>query len=227
MKHFRVILAALCITVLVSGFSATTYAYGGDSEVPPTESVQPGEGFSEEGTLVTRDLLYDEHTNKQFITVQTNGGSTFYIIIDYDKPVDDGGEQYETHFLSVVDEADLMAVLESAGVELPVCECADKCMAGAINTVCPVCATNMTECKGVAPEPEPVPEAPADEPAPEQSNSSTLLLIVAVVLAGCGAVWYFKFCRPQPKATEAYDEEPDTYDDFDGDDNVPWDEDEV
>lgn len=227
MKHFRVILAALCITVLVSGFSATTYAYGGDSEVPPTESVQPGEGFSEEGTLVTRDLLYDEHTNKQFITVQTNDGSTFYIIIDYDKPVDDGGEQFETYFLSVVDEVDLMAVLESAGMDLPVCECADKCIAGAINTGCPVCATNMTECKGVAPEPEPVPETPVDEPEPEQSNSFALLLIVAVVLAGCGAIWYFKFCRPQPKATEAYDEESDTYDDFDGDDDVPWDEDEV
>ena len=35
-------------------------------------------GFSEEGNLVTRDLLYDEHTNKQFITVQTSGGNTFY-----------------------------------------------------------------------------------------------------------------------------------------------------
>ena len=44
----------------------------------------------EEGNLVTRDLLYDEHTNKQFITVQTAGGNTFYIVIDYDKPVDGG-----------------------------------------------------------------------------------------------------------------------------------------
>ena len=227
MKRFRVILAALCMTILVSGFSATAYAYGGDSEAPPTESIQPGEGFSEEGTLVTRDLLYDEHTNKQFITVQTKSGSTFYIIIDYDKPVDEGGEQFETYFLSVVDEVDLMAVLESAGMDLPVCECADKCIAGAINTGCPVCATNMTECKSVTPEPEPVPETPVDEPEPEQSNSSALLLIVAVVLAGCGAIWYFKFCRSQPKATETYAEESDTYDDFDGDDDVPWDEDEV
>ncbi len=43
--------------------------------------------------------------NKQFITVQTSGGATFYFVIDYDKPVDEEGEQYETYFLNVVDEA--------------------------------------------------------------------------------------------------------------------------
>ena len=37
------------------------------------------EGFSEDGNLVTRDLLYDAATNKQYITVETNGGSTFYL----------------------------------------------------------------------------------------------------------------------------------------------------
>ena len=60
----------------------------------PTETVDPGEGFTEDGNLVTRDLLYDKATNKQFITVQTSGGSTFYIVIDYDKPTDEDGEQY-------------------------------------------------------------------------------------------------------------------------------------
>ena len=59
----------------------------------PEPTIEPGEGFSEEGNLVTRDLLYDEHTNKQFITVQTAGGNTFYIVIDYDKPVDEEGER--------------------------------------------------------------------------------------------------------------------------------------
>ena len=42
--------------------------------------------------------LYDKATNKQFITVQTSGGNTFYIVIDYDKPTDEDGEQYQTYF---------------------------------------------------------------------------------------------------------------------------------
>lgn len=126
MKRFRVMAAALCAVVLLCGFSVPAYAYadGGEGadygdptmteEAPaPEPTIEPGEGFSEDGSLVTRDLLYDEHTNKQFITVQTSGGNTFYIVIDYDKPVDEEGEQYETYFFSVVDEADLLAAAEA------------------------------------------------------------------------------------------------------------------
>lgn len=78
MKRFRVLTAALCAAVLLCGFSVPAYAYAGGEgedygdptmETPaPEPTITPGEGFSEEGNLVTRDLLYDEHTNKQFIT---------------------------------------------------------------------------------------------------------------------------------------------------------------
>lgn len=114
---------------------------------------------------MTRDLLYDAATNKQFITVETSGGNTFYIVIDYDKPVDEDGEQYHTYFLNMVDEADLLAALEAAGGELPACSCTEKCAPGAIHTDCEVCAVNMTECAGTAPEPAPVTE-PVEEPEP-------------------------------------------------------------
>ena len=119
----------------------------------PGADYYAGRGFSEEGNLVTRDLLYDEHTNKQFITVQTSGGNAFYIVIDYDKPVDEEGEQYETYFFSVVDEGDLLAAAEAAGVEQAVCSCPEKCAAGAVNTDCPVCSVNMGKCVGAEPEP--------------------------------------------------------------------------
>lgn len=242
-REFRLLTTALCAVVLLCGFSVTAYAGGGDEYIeettPPEQTggvnwegldpVEPGEGFSEEGSLVTRDLLYDKHTNKQFITVQTSGGSTFYIVIDYDKPTDEDGEQYETYFFSIVDEADLLAAMESAGVELPDCTCKEKCVVGAINTDCPVCSINMGECAGVTPEqePEPTTEPQPEEPA-KKNGAGPLILVLAIFAIGGGAGWYFKIYRPQHQQAAApeddYEEEMDAYNDFE-DDGPPWDED--
>src|SRR5699024_3117432 len=117
-----------------------------------------------------------------------SGGNTFYIVIDYDKPVDEEGEQYETYFFSVVDEADLLAAAEAAGVEQAVCSCSEKCAAGAVNTECAVCSVNMEKCVGVEPEP-----VETEEPAPEEAEPETggnmgmLLAVLAVALVGGGA----------------------------------------
>ena len=241
MKRVRALTAALCAAVLLCGFTTTAYAGGGEewegldpvepvvTEEPAEPAIEPGEGFSEEGNLVTRDLLYDEHTNKQFITVQTSGGATFYIVIDYDKPVDEDGEQYETYFLNMVDEADLLAAAEAAGAELAVCSCTEKCEAGAVNTDCPVCSVNMGKCIGA--EPEPV-ETEIEEPEPEpekKGNAGTLLIILALAVIGGGAGWYFKIYRPKlEKAAEPEEDYEPEAEDYDGmeDDGPPWDEDE-
>ena len=239
-KRLSMMAVALCAVMMVGSLSVTAYARGGDEYIEPTEqwegldpveetpapTVEPGEGFTEDGNLVTRDLLYDKHTNKQFITVQTSGGNTFYIVIDYDKPVDEDGEQYQTYFFSVVDEVDLLTAIEAAGMEVPACACTVKCAAGAINTDCPVCAVNMSECVGTKAEPEPVDEPESAEPEPEQkSNTGTLLLILAVALIGGGAGWYFKVYRPKHQRAEQPEEDyGDELEDYD--DTPPWDEDE-
>lgn len=237
MKKLRVLLLTLCVAVFMCGFTVTAHAGGGDEYIEPTDqwegleeptpTTEPGVGFSDEGNLVTRDLLYDEHTNKQFITVQARGGGTFYLVIDYDKPIDEAGEQYETYFLNMVDEADLLAAAEAAGMEAAVCSCAEKCEAGAVNTDCPVCSVNMGKCVGA--EPEPVAD-PVEQPEPEpekKGNAGTLLIILALAVVGGGAGWYFKIYRPkQEKAVEPEEDYGDELEDYDGgDDMPPWDED--
>ena len=125
-KHFRSVFAALLCTVLcMTAFATVAYADGGDyydDELPPETwqedtqpedtTIVPGTPFTEDGIAATRDLLYDKHTNKQFITVETRNGHTLYIVIDYDKLLDEEEERYQTYFLNPVDEADLMALLE-------------------------------------------------------------------------------------------------------------------
>ena len=172
---------------------------------PPAEpsaqpSPQPGEPLAQGSEFSTRDLLYDKDTHKQFITVEGRDGNTFYIVIDYDAPVNEKEEQYQTYFLNKVDEADLAALIEQG--EPAACSCTDKCHAGAVNISCPLCAVNMTECVGKEPEPSaPVESEQPDadpEPVKKADNNGLLLVVLAAVLAGGGAVYFLKFKKKKP-----------------------------
>lgn len=185
-------------------------------------SIEKGTGFTENGSAVTRDLLYDKHTNKQFITVETRNGHTLYLVIDYDKPLDEDGEQYETYFLNLVDESDLLALLDEDDT-VPVCTCKDKCEAGAVNASCEVCKNNKTECMGkeaVQPEPEPTVD-PEPEPEPAKKSGSGLVVIVLLLaLAGGGALYWFKLRKP--KADTKGPADLDNYDFGEADDDTEY-----
>ena len=230
-KRYRFLtVLAVCVMVL-SCFSVTAFAYADDTEqnLPITEATQPedtpaaeiepGEPFAGDGNALTRDLLYDKATNKQFITIQTKNGNTFYIVIDYDAPVNEDEEQYKTYFLNLVDERDLTDLLDEADIPAVVCDCTDKCEAGKVNTSCPVCKNNMSECTGKAAEPE----APTTEPdtseveQPKKSSSIGMIIgVIAVVGIGGAAYYYFKFIRGRKQKNEdldffddeGYEEEP-------------------
>lgn len=237
-KGIRVLsMLALC-AVLVCSFSLTAFAYADDTEqnLPVTEATQPeempeteppaetlpaGEPIDDEGNASTRDLLYDKATNKQFITIQTKNGNTFYIVIDYDAPINEEEEQYQTYFLNMVDEADLLALLdEETASSLTTCNCDTRCEAGAVNTECPVCKTNMSECAGAVPEPEePVEDAEAEAPEESENASPNIALIIGIIALvgiGGGAYYYFKFVRGKKQKDEdldffddeGYEEEP-------------------
>lgn len=149
----------------------------------PTPVIQyvpigPGMPYKADGNAHTLDVLYSAATNKQFITLQSKNGSTFYLVIDYDKPIDEAAEMYETYFLNLVDERDLLALLsDEEKEELP---------------------TPSPEIIYVTPVPTTVPMPTAVPAVPEKAGSSdrmtaVLALGAILLLGGAGAFVLVKY----------------------------------
>ena len=231
-KIIRLFTAALAVALCATAFAVPAFAGGGEGEPYYTETAEPEVteepqeettgGMEPEGQPLTPEgnatLVDDFYGDKQLITVTTKAGNYFYILIDR------ANEDAETavHFLNQVDEADLLALMEDGEVqETPaVCTCTEKCQAGAVNTACPVCAVNMSECAGKAPEEEPEPEP---EPEKESGSGGALVLILLLaVLGGGGAFAYIKFIKPKQAVKASAD--PDDYDFEDEEDYINEDE---
>ena len=196
-------LSALCLTlVLASGFTVPAFAQG--AAPPPAEDTTNDSNVvveeTEKAPPLTPDgnaaLVDDFGGNKQLITVTTKAGNYFYILIDR------ANEDKETavHFLNQVDDADLAALMEDGKTkeEMPaVCSCSTKCEAGAVNTACPVCATDKSKCTGKAPEP-PAETSEPEKEKPAGLNPAALALLLAL-LGGGGVFAYLKLVKNKPK----------------------------
>lgn len=157
--------------------------------VPETVYVPlgPGQPYTPSGNMQTLDMLYSASTNKQFITVQTRAGETYYLVIDYDKPIDAENEIYETYFLNLVDDRDLMSVVS-----------ADE-----------IVATPTPQIVYVTPEPV---QSPAQTTPVVVEDEGSAALPVLLLLAGAAAVggvgfWWVKKQKEAGKARDAFAEE--------------------
>ncbi len=161
----------------------------------------PGQPYKREGNMQTLDMLYSAATNKQFITVQTRTGETYYLIIDYDKPIDEDNDIYETYFLNLVDNRDLMSVVSEDEIT----------------------PTPTPQIVYVTPEPTQAPQQPApvviEDNEDSDNKASSLLLVLGLAAVG-GAVFWFIKSRKNKNAANATDlDEYEFDDDDDSDDN--------
>ena len=155
--------------------------------------------YHADGNSHTLDVLYSAATNKQFITLQSKSGNTFYLVIDYDKPIDEEAEMYETYFLNLVDERDLLALMsDEEKEEVP---------------------TPTPEIIYVTPEPTAVPAAtapPVETDKTDKPNQMTAIIaligIIALVAAG-----FFFMRKSKGKSGSSGDTDFDLGDDDDTD----------
>lgn len=121
--RFKKIGALLLSAVLCIGMAAPAFAYGDDTA--PVEPPVLPEVVEEDVVTITDEtsgaltpkgnltLVDDYHTNysdgsgQQFITLVSKSGATFYLVIDRNSK----GAQ-TVHFMNLVDEADLLALME-------------------------------------------------------------------------------------------------------------------
>ena len=171
--------------------------------------IEENELIIPEGNGILLEDVLDGEVNRQFITIQSKNGNTFYIVIDKDSQ---GREN--VYFLNTVDEYDLMEFTEDFPEEV-------KKENGAAKK------PDVTDKNG-----EPI-ETVTDSSGNTENNSSTsstgnnntlLILIGVLALAGGGAFYYFKFVKGNnlaPKKSnfdideddEEYDDEPTVRDD--------------
>ena len=125
MKMMNKVCALMLSVALCAGMAAPAFAYGGepveeveqpvltsttDEEDVVTVTDEETGALTPEGNLTLVDDYhtdYSDGSGQQFITLVSKSGATFYLVIDRNAK----GQQ-TVHFMNLVDEADLLALME-------------------------------------------------------------------------------------------------------------------
>ena len=201
MKAWNKFCCALASLVLMMGsLAAPAFAYGTETadptpapapapvtvptaepaeETPVTVQEEVTGPLTPEGNLTLVDdyhTTYSDGSGQQFITLVSKSGTYFYLVIDR---AADGDET--VHFMNLVDEADLLALMDEEDIPQPEPE----------------------------PEPEPAPE-PMPEPEPEKEEGGAgKFVLVLLVLAGIAGGGGYSWMKLQQKKREAEENKPD------------------
>lgn len=215
---FKTVLITIAALLCMAAFSLPVSANADVSdsdELSVNDSVESYTPLTPSGTLTVIDdvhQLNDEDTieDKQFITVQSKNGNTFYIIIDR------SGTAENVYFLNAVDEADLLALIDdetTVQTTASVCICTDKCELGSVNADCSVCSVNKDNCLGTASE---LTETTEDETSEtSQSSSSSLIILIVFALIGAGGAFYWFKIRNKKSSTKGATDPQELFEDDD------------
>ena len=218
--------ALLVSAALCAGMAAPAFAFEG--EAAPVEQPVLPEVVEEDVVTITDEtsgaltpegnltLVDDYHTNysdgsgQQFITLVSKSGNTFYLVIDRNAK----GQQ-TVHFMNLVDEADLLALMEEEAADAYTAEKEAAAQA------------ELDRLKAEEEAKKAEEEAATAEPPKENKitkYAGAFLGIVALIALAAGGGFYFYRQQMQKKKAEKEALDPDAdYTEDKGDFEIPTD----
>ena len=217
--------ALLVSAALCAGMAAPAFAFEG--EAAPVEQPVLPEVVEEDVVTVTDEtsgaltpegnltLVDDYHTNysdgsgQQFITLVSKSGNTFYLVIDRNSK----GAQ-TVHFMNLVDEADLLALMEEEDADAYTAEkeAAAKAEQDKLKA--------EEEAKKAAEEAEKAADAPKENKVTKYAAGFLGVVALIALVAGGGAYFFIQQKNKKQAEKEAID--PDAgYTEDKGDFEIP------
>ena len=229
MKMMNKVGALLLSAVLCIVMAAPAFAYGGDvteeveqpvltdtsEEDAVTVTDETSGALTPEGNLTLVDDYhtdYSDGSGQQFITLVSKSGNTFYLVIDRNAK----GQQ-TVHFMNLVDEADLLALMEEEDADAYTAEKEAAAQAEQDRLKA------EEEAKKAAEE-----AAASGEEQPKENKvtkiASGFLGVVVLIALAAGGVFYAFAKQKQKKQAEKEALDPDAnYTDDKGDFEIPTD----
>ena len=228
MKMMNKFCALMLSVALCAGMAAPAFAYGGepveeveqpvltsttDEEDVVTVTDEETGALTPEGNLTMVDdyhTSYSDGSGQQFITLVSKSGNTFYLVIDRNAK----GQQ-TVHFMNLVDEADLLALMEEEDADAYTAEKEAAAQAEQDRLKAEEEAKKVAE------------EAATAEPPKENKvtkYAGAFLGVVALIALAAGGGFYFYRQQMQKKKAEKEALDPDAdYTEDKGDFDIPTD----
>ena len=221
-------LGALLVSVaLCAGMAAPAFAYDGEPVEEVEQPVLTAATEEEEAVTVTDEetgaltpegnltLVDDYHTDysdgsgQQFITLVSKSGNTFYLVIDRNSK----GTQ-TVHFMNLVDEADLLALMEEEDADAYTAEkeAAAKAEQDKLKA--------EEEAKKAAEEAEKAADAPKENKVTKYAAGFLGVVALIALVAGGGAYFFIQQKNKKQAEKEAIDPDAD-YTEDKGDFKIP------